>query len=133
VLLGSPLRADITSHKSNIAIVEAVAKDKGAIGFGGLSYATGNVRTVPLALHEGQEFVAIDSPEADQGLYPLVRRLQLVVKHDPKQQLGPVEREFIKYVFSQLGQEDVIKAGFQAIPARPARVALDAVGLGLSR
>lgn len=133
VMLGSPLREDITSHKSNIEIVNAVAKDKGAIGFGGLSYATSDVKPVPLALHEGQPFVAIDSPEADQGLYPLVRRLQLVVKHDPKQQLEPVQREFIKYVFSQMGQEDVIKAGFQAIPARPARVALDAVGLGLSR
>lgn len=133
VMLGSPLREDIQSHKSNIGIVDAIAKDQGAIGFGGLSYATPEVRAVPLALHEGQEFVAINSPEADQGLYPLVRRLQLVVKHDPKQQLNPVQREFIKYVFSQLGQEDVIKAGFQAIPARPARVALDAVGLGLSR
>jgi phosphate transport system substrate-binding protein len=118
VMLGSPLREDIVSHKSNIGIVEAVAKDKGAIGFGGLSYATSDVKAVPLALFEGQDFVAIDSPEADQGLYPLVR---------------PVQREFIKYIFSQLGQEDVIKAGFQAIPARPARVALDAVGLGLSR
>jgi phosphate transport system substrate-binding protein len=133
VMLGSPLREDVVSHKSNIEIVDAVAKDEGAIGFGGLSYATGDVKSVPLALSEGQEFVAVDSPEADQGLYPLVRRLQLVVKHDPKSELKPVEREFIKYVFSQMGQEDVIKAGFQAIPARPARVALDAVGLGLSR
>lgn len=133
VMLGSPLREDIVSHKSNIEIVEAVAQDRAAIGFGGLSYATSGVKAVPLALFEGQEFIAIDSPEADQGLYPLVRRLQLVVKHDPKGQLDPVQREFIKYVFSQMGQEDVIKAGFQAIPARPARVALDAVGLGLSR
>jgi phosphate transport system substrate-binding protein len=133
VMLDGPMRKDVVSHKSNIGIVEAVAKDEGAIGFGGLSYATGDVRAVPLALFEGQEFVAVDSPAADQGLYPLVRRLQLVVKHDPKQELSPLEREFIKYVFSQMGQEDVIKAGFQAIPARPARVALDAVGLGLSR
>lgn len=133
VMLGAALRDDLTTHKSNIGIVEAVAKDKGSIGFGGLSYATGDVRPVPLALHEGQDFVAIDSPEADMGLYPLVRRLQLVVKYDPSKQLEPVQREFIKYVFSQLGQEDVIKAGYQAIPARPARVALDAVGLGLSR
>jgi phosphate transport system substrate-binding protein len=133
VMLGSPMREDIVSHKSNIEIVDAVAKDEAAIGFGGLSYATSDVRPVPLALFEGQEFVAIDSPEADQGLYPLVRRLQLVVKHDPKKEMNAIEREFIRYVFSQMGQEDVIKAGFQAIPARPARVALDAVGLGVSR
>ncbi len=133
LLLGSPLRDDIVSHVSNIEIVEAVAKDEGAVGFGGLSYATGEVKPVPLALADGQDFVAIDSPEADQGMYPLVRRLQLVVKHDPKKEMNPVEKEFIRYVFSRLGQEDVVKAGFQAIPAQPAHVALDAVGLGLSR
>ena len=133
VLLGSTMREDMVSHKSNIDIVNAVAQDEGGIGFGGLSYATSDVKTVPLAFAEGQEFVAIDSPEADMGMYPLVRRLQLVVKHDPKKELPPVQREFIRYVFSRLGQEDVVKAGYQAIPARPARVALDSVGLGLSR
>lgn len=133
VMLGGAIREDVVSHPTNIEIVEAVAKDEGAIGFGGLSYATSDVRAVPLSFAEGQDFVAIDSPEADQGLYPLVRRLQLVVKHDPKGKLQPVEREFIRYVFSRLGQEDVVKAGYQAIPARPARIALDAVGLGLSR
>jgi len=133
VLLGGPLRADLQTHRTNLDMLRAVAADPGAVGFAGLSYATADVRPVPLARAEGDKFVAIDSPEADQGRYPLVRRLQLVVNHDSKKQLRPVEREFIKYVFSRLGQEDVIKAGFQAIPARPARVALDAVGLGVVR
>ena len=133
VLLGGPMREDIQNHESNIDLVQAIAKNPAAIGFAGLSYATPEVRAVPLALAEGEDYVAIDSLEADRGAYPLVRRLQLVVKHDPKQELRPIEREFIRYVFSTQGQEDVVKAGFQAIPAQPARVALDAVGLGLSR
>ena len=45
-----------------------------------------------------------------------MRRLQLVVKHDPKQELRPIEREFIKYIFSTQGQEDVVKAGFPGDP-----------------
>ena len=114
-------------------MVKAIAANPGSIGFAGLSYATPEVRAVPLSLGEDKPFVAVDSPEADRGAYPLVRRLQLVVKHAPQEELQPIEREFIKYVFSTQGQEDVVKAGFQAIPARPARVALDAVGLGLSR
>ena len=126
VMLGAEMRADVE-------MVRAIAETLGAVGFAGLSYATPEVRAVPLAIADGHPFVAIDSPEADRGHYPLVRRLQLVVKHDPSQKLPLVEREFIKYVFSKQGQEDVVKAGFQAIPSRPARVALDAVGLGLSR
>ena len=133
VLLGADMRDDLVTHQSNVDMIRKIAETPGAIGFAGLSYATPEVRAVPLAIADGHPFVSIDSPEADRGHYPLVRRLQLVVKHDRKQDLPLIEREFIKYVFSKQGQEDVVKAGFQAIPSRPARIALDAVGLGLAR
>lgn len=133
VMLGAPLREDMVAHKTNVELVQAIGNDPNSVGFAGLSYATPDVKAVPLGFSEEEGFVAIDSPEADRGLYPLVRRLQLVVKHDPQTKLPPLQQEFIKYVFSRLGQEDVVKAGYQAIPARPARVALDAVGLGISR
>ena len=133
VMLGAKLREDLVAHKSNVAMLKAVAKDPNAGGFSGLSYATPDVKAVPLGFSEEEGFVAIDSPAADRGKYPLVRRLQLVVNHDPKQDLPALQQEFIKYVFSRMGQEDVVKAGFQAIPARPAHIALDAVGLGISR
>ncbi|MCG8450452.1 MAG: PstS family phosphate ABC transporter substrate-binding protein [Pirellulales bacterium] len=133
VLLGSPFRGDLQTHRSNVEMLQAIAKDPSSIGFSGLSYATSGVRAVPLAFAEGEAFVAIDSEKAARGHYPLVRQLQFVVKHNPQEQLPPVQQEFIKYVFSRLGQEGVVKAGFQAIPARPARIALDAVGLGISR
>ena len=133
VLLGSSFRGDIKAHKSNIDLLQAVAQDPASIGFCGLSYANPGVRAVPLAFSENEEFVAIDSEAAARGRYPLIRQLQFVVDHNPDKKLPRVEQEFIKYVFSRLGQEDVVKAGFQAIPARPARVALDMVGLGISR
>jgi len=133
IMLGGPMREDLKSHKSNILMLKALADDPTGIAFGGMSYASPAVRAVPLAFAEGQPFVAIDSPEADHGYYPLVRRLQLVVNRNPKQKLATLEQEFIKYAFSRQGQEDVVKAGFQSIPAPPARVALDAIGLGVAR
>lgn len=133
VMLGGELRDDLVRHKSNVDMLEAVAQDPRAIGFSGLSYATKGVRPVPLAFSEREGFVAIDSPEADQGQYPLVRRLQFVVNHKPQAELRAVEREFLKYVFSRLGQEDVVRAGFQPIRAQGARVALDQVGLAVAR
>lgn len=133
VMLGAKLRKDLQAHKGNVAMLKAVADAPGSIGFSGLSYATPDVKAVPLGFSEKEGFVAIDSLEAARGQYPLIRRLQLVIKHDPEHKLPAVQQEFIKYVFSSLGQEDVVKAGFQAIPARPAYVALDAVGLGISR
>ena len=43
-------------------------KRRGESVLAGLSYANADVKTVPLAFAEGQDFVAIDSPEADMGL-----------------------------------------------------------------
>ncbi len=133
VLLGAPLRNEVTSHSSNADMLATLAKDPTGIAFAGMSYGNPSVRAVPLAFAEGEPFIAANSLEADRGMYPLIRRLQLVVNHNPKNKLRPIEREFIKYAFSRQGQEDVVRAGFQAIPAAPARVALDAVGLGVAR
>jgi len=85
---------------------------------------------VPLAMQAGQPFVAVDSVQSTRGQYPLIRPLQLVVNQAPGKPLPPVEAEFIKYVFSRFGQEDVIRAGMHPIGARPADLALDSVGLG---
>lgn len=133
VMLGAEMRQDLQTHKGNVEMLKAVADDPNSIGFSGLSYATPDVKDVPLGFSEEEGYVAIDSIEADRGLYPLQRRLQLVIKYDPQQELPKLQQEFIKYAFSRLGQEDVVKSGFQPIPARPARIALDAVGLGVSR
>ncbi|MCA9053249.1 MAG: PstS family phosphate ABC transporter substrate-binding protein [Planctomycetaceae bacterium] len=133
VLLGGAYRDDLQSHPDNLELLNAIVNDPRSIGFAGLCYDNPKVRAVAIAVGPDGPFVDIDSPEADAGMYPLVRPLQLVVNHDPGKALPPTEAEFIKYVFSRLGQEDVIKSGFQAIPSRPANIALDAVGLGIAR
>lgn len=133
VLLGGAFRADMQNHADNLTLLNAIVTDPRSIGFAGLCYDNPQVRTVPVGITAEGPFVGIDSPEADAGTYPLVRPLQFVVNHDPAKGLPAVQAEFIKYVFSRLGQEDVIKSGFQAIPARPANIALDSVGLGVAR
>ena len=132
IMLGGAMRGDLKEHASNQELLKALAEDPTGIAFAGMSYDSPGVRAVPLAFAEGDPFVEINSAEADRGLYPLVRRLQLVVNHNPQQKLNPLQQEFVKYAFSRQGQEDVVKAGFQAIPAPPARVALDAIGLGVA-
>lgn len=133
VLLNGTFREDLQNHPDNLELLQAITNDPRSVGFAGLCYDNPKVRTVPIAVGPQGPFIGIDSPEADAGQYPLMRPLQLVVNHDPKQGLPPLQAEFLKYVFSRLGQEDVIKSGFQAISAQPANIALDAVGLGIAR
>lgn len=130
VLAGGAYRRDIVDHPSNVDLVKGVAGDPGAIGFAGRTYMLPGVKTIPLSAGDGAPCVDVHSVEATQGQYPLIRPLQLVVNQAPGADLPPLQREFLKYVFSRLGQEDVLRAGFQPISGRPAEIALDAVGLG---
>ncbi|MEZ6057506.1 MAG: phosphate ABC transporter substrate-binding protein [Planctomycetaceae bacterium] len=131
VMLGGTVRKDIKTHASNNEMMKGIAADPRSVGFAGHSYETQNVRSVPLSIRPEGPYVAIDSEEADHGQYPLMRPLQLVIDHVPGKELPEIEREFIRYVFSSRGQEDVIKAGFQGISGKPAHIALDSIGLNV--
>ena len=116
-------------HDSNQALLDGVAADPLAIGYAGIIYADDTVKALSISRGEGSPAVAVDSLAAAQGQYPLVRPLQLVVNHKPGTELDPAAADFIRYVLSRSGQEDVIRGGFQAIPAQPAQIALDQIGL----
>lgn len=130
VLLGGEFRADQQVNQSNQDLIKSLGTEAGAIGFAGATFATPDIRAVPLALEAGQPFIGVSSIEATRGQYPLVRPLELVVNQPPKAELPVLQAEFLKYVFSRFGQEDVLRVGIQPISARPAETALDAVGLG---
>ncbi len=129
VLQGGAFRDDIVGHRNNLSMVKAIAEDPQSIGFAGISYQRPGVRAVPLAVQEGGSFVASDASPVPGEVYPLVRPLQLVVNYSSEHSLRPIEKEFIKYAFSQLGQEDVIKAGYDTTDFQTAHMSLDTVGL----
>jgi phosphate transport system substrate-binding protein len=129
VLQGEDYRADAARHDSYLSLVKAVAADPSAIGFAGTTYLLKGVRPVPIAIEADQPFVAVDSEAADLGQYPLVRPQHLVVSYRGPETQTEIQREFLKYIFSDMGQEDVVTAGFQPIPGNPAKVARQAVGL----
>jgi len=61
--------------------------------------------------------------------YPLARPLLISVNYKPGSQLDPLRREFIRYVFSQEGQREVIKDGYLPVSAAVADKQLAKVGL----
>lgn len=129
ILQGGEFRTGITKNEDNMKLVKAIASDPAAIGFAGETYQYPGTKTLSISWKAGEPAYAIDSEADAHGTYPLVRPLQFVVNQAPDKALGDVEREFLRYVFSAMGQEDVVKAGFHPISARPAHTALGAVGL----
>jgi phosphate transport system substrate-binding protein len=129
VLQGGEFRAGMTEEKDNLTLVKAIQADPNAIGFSGEMYQISGIKAVPISWKAGEAAYEIDSLADEHGSYPLVRPLQFVIDQAPDKELPAAEREFLKYVFSHSGQEDVVKAGFHPISAAPAKTALSAVGL----
>ena len=66
---------------------------------------------------------------AYNGTYPMARPLLISLNHKPDSVLDPLRREFLRYIFSQEGQREVIKDGYLPITAAVAEKQLAKVGL----
>ncbi len=111
------------------AVVQSVGKNLNGIGYSGLGYRTADVKVLGLANERGGELVPALPENAYNGEYPLARFLYLAVNYDPRTPLDPVRREFLKYVFSKQGQQQVIKDGYLPVTAEMAKEALASVGI----
>lgn len=110
-------------------VVQAVASDKYAIGYSGIGYKTADVRAVPLAAAEGEDFVEATPDNAYSGDYPLSRFLLIYVNAKPGTELDPLRREFVRYIYSKEGQQDVINDGYYPVTAAMAQETLKKIGL----
>ena len=121
----------VKEQAGSSAVIQAVASDKYAIGYSGIGYKTADVRAVPLSVDTGQDphFVGAIADNAYTGEYPLARFLYVTVNYRPNSDLDPLRREFIKYMFSHAGQQNVIKDGYYPVTAAIAAEELKKVGL----
>ena len=119
----------VKEQPGSSAVVQGIASDKYAIGYSGIGYKTADVRALPLALKSGKKFVPAEAEYAYRGEYPLARFLFISVNFKPSSQLDPLRGEFLKYVLSRNGQEDVDREGFLPLTEKVAERALKMVGL----
>lgn len=116
-LCDGDFRTDISELPGSASVVRAVSQSRHGMAYSALGYADDSVRVLPLARHDGQAFVAATQDNALNGSYPLARLLYIYVNHDPAQPWNPLQQEFIRMVLARQGQEQVVRAGFAALPA----------------
>jgi phosphate transport system substrate-binding protein len=114
----------VKEQPGSSAVIQGVATDKYAVGYSGIGFKTADVRAVPLAPDANSPVVEALPENAYSGDYPLSRFLYVYVNRAPGKDLDPLPREFLRYVFSQQGQSDVVKAGFLPITADVAQAML---------
>ncbi|MBL9123300.1 MAG: PstS family phosphate ABC transporter substrate-binding protein [Planctomycetaceae bacterium] len=128
---GGDCKDSVKEQPGSSSVVQGVASERSGIGYSGIGYRTADVRAVPLASSLGGTPIAAEAAHAYSGEYPLARPLWLNLNYAPGSELDPVRREFIRYVFSKQGQQDVVRDGYLPVGAPLARQALAAVGLKL--
>ena len=127
-LFNGDYKNEVKEMPGSSAVIQAVAGDKYGVGYSGIGYKTADVRVVPIAV-DGTDYVAAEPEKAYAGEYPLARFLYVYVNRDPNSQLDPLRREFIRYLFSNEGQTEVVKSGYLPIRHEIAVKALESIGV----
>ncbi len=100
---------------SSQAIVEEVASTEGAVGYLGMGYLSD--RTKPVLIAKGGEFYPPDIDNVIKKTYPLSRPLFVYTDGEPQ----GIDRLFIDFILSPIGQKQFVETGFVPVGATVAQ------------
>lgn len=126
---GNDFKPTVQENPGSSGVVNAISKDRAAIGYSGIGYRTPDVKIIPLSFSEGEEPSLPTVEAAYSGDYPLARFLYLYMNVDKRKPLDNLRDEFVRLIFSRQGQEAVVKDGAYPVSAEIARRELERVGL----
>jgi phosphate transport system substrate-binding protein len=129
VLLNGDYKSTVKELSGAAGVVQGVGSDRFAIGYSGIGAKTPDVRPLSIAKDAKSDAVEASADTAYSGKYPMTRLLYVYVNAKPQTQLDPLRREFLRYVLSRQGQQDVIKDGFYPLTANLVDRALAKVGI----
>jgi len=113
VLENQDFGSDVQTLPGTAAVINAVSKDKRAIGYGGIGYVKG-VRTVPVKKSADSPAVEPTLENVVNGSYPISRYLYFYTAGEP----GGALRDYIAWVLGDEGQQICEKVGYYPLPAK---------------
>ncbi|HMB15561.1 MAG TPA: phosphate ABC transporter substrate-binding protein [Pelovirga sp.] len=128
-LFGGDYKDEVKEQPGSSSVVQGVASELAGIGYSGIGYKTADVRAVPLATAPGAKCVAAVADNAYTGEYPLARFLIIYTNYKPGSEIDPLRREFVRYIFSRNGQEDVVRDGYFPVTNVIAQEQLQKLGI----
>jgi phosphate transport system substrate-binding protein len=107
VLLGEDYSATMQSLPGTAAVVNAVAKDRFGVGYGGAAYGKG-IREVKVKKDAETPGYAPTAENIKAGNYPITRFLYMYVRNRP----SGVLKEYVDWILSDEGQTTVVEVGY---------------------
>ncbi|MGH8005170.1 MAG: phosphate ABC transporter substrate-binding protein [Limisphaerales bacterium] len=119
VLKGADFAPNTATLPGTAAVVNAVAKDKNGVGYGGAAYAKG-IKFCKVSEETGGEAFGPDLETVESGKYPLARDLYWYFRTKPA---GDVKK-LVDWVLSPEGQKVVTEVGY--FPVKSVKPSADA-------
>ncbi len=107
VLEGEDYTPSMQSMPGTAAVVNAVAKDKAGIGYGGAAYGKG-IREIKVKRDASSPAYAPSAETIKNGTYPISRYLYMYVKTRPTGAM----KDYIDWILSDEGQKVVTEVGY---------------------
>jgi phosphate transport system substrate-binding protein len=129
VMGGADTRAEgLREYPDPVKMIAALGGDRSGIAYGGISARSARVKAIAIADQAGGEYVECTRENVRDGRYPLARSVYVYLPPDAPtgdSRDPPIDtkvREFLRYVLSRQGQEDVAREGdYLPLPAEKAR------------
>lgn len=115
-LFGGDYKSSINEQPGSSSVVQGVSESINGIGYSGIGYRTSSVRALPLSVKTGGEFFEPSPDNAATGDYPLARYLYVYINKHPNRPLDPMMREFVRMLYSRVGQGVVFRDGYVPLP-----------------
>jgi phosphate transport system substrate-binding protein len=104
-------RPDGTIYDHGQQILDALAADRYGIAVSNLRYARPEVKPLALAARDGGPAIAVTKENLITRKYPLTRVIPAYVDRPPGMPVDPKVREFLRYLLSREGQQDIVNDG----------------------
>ena len=107
VLEGEDFAAAAQNLPGTASVVNAVARDKNGVGYGGAAYGKG-IREMKIKTDADSPAYAPTEENIQSGNYPIVRYLFMYVKNRP----SGVMKEYVDWILGDDGQKVVVEVGY---------------------
>lgn len=92
-------------------MTKELGEDRYGIAYTGIQFRTPLVKPLALAEDDGRAYVEPTKENVANRTYPLTRAVYIFINRAPGKPIDPKLHEFLRYVFSRQGQEDVAREG----------------------
>ncbi len=110
-LCDGDFKPTVNEQPGSASVVLSVASSRNGMGYAAYGYKTAGVKALAIGA-DRSALIPLTMKTVRDETYPYARYLYLVINKAPNQPLPTLEREFLRYILSRQGQQQVQRDGY---------------------